>query len=300
MTALEIAKRRLPRLQVVGRLERPRELATGLLLLSPTLALLVGLYVYPLIIVLSRSLTDPRVGFDNYTALWQSVAFRNIMTNTFEIALWTTLICVLLGYPLAYRIATLPPLWSRVLLALTLLPFFTAILARLYAWTIILGDEGVVNTYLLQWGVIHQPLALLFDRTGVVIGTVHYMLPYMILILYSSMLNIDDSLLQAARSLGASRLYAFRRVFLPLTLPGVYAGSLLVFIISLGFFLTPAVLGGGRDVTIATFVQEQIGILAWGAAAAMCVVLLAITTVLFLFFNRLYGTDRLLVGGLRK
>jgi putative spermidine/putrescine transport system permease protein len=288
------------RLQIAGQLRRLPKLTASLILLAPTLVLLVGLYIYPLIVVLSRSLTDPRVGFDNYTALWQSVAFRNILTNTFEIALWTTAICLLMGYPLAYRIATLPPLWSRVLLGLVLLPFFTAILARLYSWSIILGDEGVVNTYLQQWGIIHQPLPLLFDRTGVVIGTVHYMLPYMILVLYSTMLNIDDSLLQAARSLGASRLYTFRRVFLPLTLPGVYAGSLLVFIISLGFFLTPAILGGGHDVTIATFVKEEVGVLAWGAAAAMCVVLLAVTSVLFLFFDRLYGTDRLLIGGLRK
>lgn len=297
---MNVATRWPWRLQIAGQLRRLPQLTVGLILLAPTLVLLLGLYIYPLIVVLSRSLTDPRVGFDNYTALWQSVAFRNILTNTFEIALWTTAICLLMGYPLAYRIATLPPLWSRVLLGLVLLPFFTAILARLYSWSIILGDEGVVNTYLQQWGIIHQPLPLLFDRTGVVIGTVHYMLPYMILVLYSTMLNIDDSLLQAARSLGASRLYTFRRVFLPLTLPGVYAGSLLVFIISLGFFLTPAILGGGHDVTIATFVKEEIGVLAWGAAAAMCVVLLAVTSVLFLFFDRLYGTDRLLIGGLRK
>lgn len=297
---MNVATRWPWRLQIAGQLRRLPQLTVGLILLAPTLVLLLGLYIYPLIVVLSRSLTDPRVGFDNYTALWQSVAFRNILTNTFEIALWTTAICLLMGYPLAYRIATLPPLWSRVLLGLVLLPFFTAILARLYSWSIILGDEGVVNTYLQQWGIIHQPLPLLFDRTGVVIGTVHYMLPYMILVLYSTMLNIDDSLLQAARSLGASRLYTFRRVFLPLTLPGVYAGSLLVFIISLGFFLTPDILGGGHDVTIATFVKEEIGVLAWGAAAAMCVVLLAVTSVLFLFFDRLYGTDRLLIGGLRK
>jgi putative spermidine/putrescine transport system permease protein len=278
---------------------RPRAVTAAILLL-PALLLLGGLYIYPLIIVLSRSFTDPKLSVHNYVQLWQSVAFRNIMKNTFEIAAWTTVVSLLMAYPLCYRIVTLPARWGRVLLGVSILPFFIAVLAKLYAWTIILGDAGVVNTYLKDWGVTSQPLPLLFNRTGVIIGTVHYMLPYMILILYASMLNIDRSLILAARSLGASRFYTFRRVFLPLTMPGVLAGSLLVFIISLGFFLTPAVLGGGSDVTIATFVQQEVGILAWGTAAAMSVVLLAVTGILFAIFHRVYGAERLVVGGLRK
>jgi putative spermidine/putrescine transport system permease protein len=272
----------------------------GLLLLAPSIAVLLVLFVFPLVIVLSRSFFAPNLSLHNYTALWSSVAFRNILINTFEIAAWTTAICLALGYPFAYHLSRLPPRVGQSLLAVCLVPFFTAILARLYAWTIILGDAGIINTYLMRWGLVHHPLALLFDRTGVVIGMVHVMLPYMIIVLYSAMVGIDRSLLDAAATLGAGPFSGFRRVFLPLSLPGTYAGTLLVFIISLGFFVTPAVLGGGRDVTIATFVRQEIGVLDWGAATAMATVLLVVTIALFVLLDRVFGTERLLVGGLRK
>jgi ABC-type spermidine/putrescine transport system permease subunit I len=266
----------------------------------PSLALLLLLFVFPLVVVLSRSFTDPRLTVHNYVALWRSVAFRNILINTFEIAAWTTVVCVAIGYPFAYHVSRLPRRLGQALLGVCLIPFFTAILARLYAWTIILGDGGIINTYLLRWGIVQHPIGLLFNRVGVIIGMVHVMLPYMIIVLYSAMVGIDRSLLDAATSLGASPFGAFRRVFLPLSLPGTYAGTLLVFIISLGFFVTPAVLGGGRDVTIATFVRQEIGVLDWGAAMAMSTLLLLVTVALFFLLDRVFGTERLLVGGLRK
>jgi putative spermidine/putrescine transport system permease protein len=272
----------------------------GLLLLLPTLLLLLAIFIYPLAVVLSRSFTDPQPGFANYVALWLSPAFRNILINTFEIAAWTTAICLLVGYPFSYQLARLPKRWAQPLLGLCMIPFFTAILARLYAWTIILGDAGVINSYLIDWGVVQHPLSLLFNRLGVIIGMVHVMLPYMVIVLYSQMVGIDRSLIDAATSLGASPFAGFRRVFLPLSMPGTYAGTLLVFIISLGFFVTPAVLGGGRDVTIATFVRQEIGVLDWGAATAMSMVLLLVTVGLFFVLDRIFGTERLLVGGLRK
>ena len=268
------------------------------MLLGPAAVLILGLYIYPLILVLSRSVTEPHFGLGNYAALWQSAAFRNIMRNTFEIALYTTAGCLAMAFPLAYRIVTLPPRWGHLLLALVLLPFFTAILAKLYAWTIILGTNGVINNGLKSAGL--PEVSLLFNRTAVVIGTVHYLLPFMTLVLYSVMRNIDQTLMQAARSLGATRAYAFRKVYLPLTLPGVYAGSLIVFILALGFFLTPAVLGGGGDVTIATFVQQQVAVLQWATAAAMSVVLLLVTLILFYLFSRVYSVDRLVTGGVRR
>jgi ABC-type spermidine/putrescine transport system permease subunit I len=277
----------------------PRSLG-GLLLLLPSLLLLLVVFIFPLVVVLSRSFTDPQVGVGNFVALWRSVAFRNILINTFQIAAWTTVICLALGYPFSYQLTRLPQRWSKLLLGLCMIPFFTAILARLYAWTIILGDAGILNTYLTQWGVIQHPLALLFNRLGVIIGMVHVMLPYMVIVLYSAMAGIDRSLLEAANSLGASPFAGFRRVFLPLSMPGTYAGTLLVFIISLGFFVTPAVLGGGRDVTIATFVRQEIGVLDWGAATAMSLVLLVVTMGLFFVLDRIFGTERILVGGLRK
>ena len=288
----QVAARRGFRLDLSG--------VSGLLLLLPTLLLLVLIFLYPLAVVLSRSFTEPHLGLQNYVALYWSQAFRNILVNTFEIAGWTAAICLLLGYPFSYQLARLPKHWAQPLLGLCMIPFFTAILARLYAWTIILGDAGVINTYLLQWGIILHPISLLFNRTAVIIGMVHVMLPYMVIVLYSQMVGIDRSLLDAATSLGASPFAGFRRVFLPLSMPGTYAGTLLVFIISLGFFVTPAVLGGGRDVTIATFVRQEIGVLDWGAATAMSMVLLLVTVGLFFLLDRVFGTERLLVGGLRN
>jgi ABC-type spermidine/putrescine transport system permease subunit I len=273
---------------------------SGVLLLLPTLLLLFAIFLYPLAVVLSKSFLDPQPGFANYASLWRSAAFRNILVNTFEIAAWTTVVCLLVGYPFSYQLARLPKRWAQPLLGLCMIPFFTAILARLYAWTIILGDAGVINSYLIHWGVIEHPLSLLFNRLGVIIGMVHVMLPYMVIVLYSQMAGIDRSLIDAATSLGASPFAGFRRVYLPLSMPGTYAGTLLVFIISLGFFVTPAVLGGGRDVTIATFVRQEIGVLDWGAATAMSMVLLLVTVGLFFVLDRIFGTERLLVGGLRK
>jgi ABC-type spermidine/putrescine transport system permease subunit I len=149
-------------------------------------------------------------------------------------------------------------------------------------------------------GLVDQPLDLLFTRGAVLIGMVHVLLPYMVIVLYSVMVGVNPALLEASRTLGAGRVQTFFRVFLPLSMPGVYAGTLLVFIIALGFFITPAVLGGGQELTIAVFIEQQVSILRWGRAAAMAVVLLVLTVALFMAFDRLFGTQRLLVGGLRR
>src|SRR5262249_10425523 len=217
------------------------------------------------------------VTLDNYRQLWESVAFRRIIRMTFEIALYTTIACLLLGYAFAYKLSLMPRARANFFLLLCLVPFWTAILARLYAWTILLGRRGIINDWLQRSGLIDGPLDLLFNRDAVIVGMVHVMLPYMILIMYSTMISIDRTLLDAAKSLGASGFETFRRVFLPLTMPGVFAGSVLVFIISLGFFITPAVLGGGKVTTISMFIQDKVRISDWGVATAMGAVLLAIT-----------------------
>ena len=279
---------------------RTRNALLAACLLGPTLVLLGVLFVYPLVDgVLIRSFSDPEVGFQNYTRLYSSVAFRNILRLTFEIALYTTLVCLLLAYPFAYFLTTLPKRRAQFFLALSLVPFWTAILARLYAWTAILGRRGIINDWLIEANFIDEPIDLLFNRTAVIIGMVHILLPFMIIILYSTMIAIDRELQDAARSLGASGFQTFQRVFLPLSMPGVYAGVLLVFIISLGLFITPAVLGGGGDITIAIFVQQQVSILNWGVASAMSMVLLVVTIILFFVFNRLFGGERMVAGALR-
>ena len=250
--------------------------------------------------VLLRSLNDPDPGLDNYRQLYNSAGFRAVFRKTFEIAGMTTLVSLLLGYPFAFHLSQMPRRRAGIFLILSTVPLWTAILARLYAWTVLLGRRGIINRYLQSLGITDEPLDLLFNRTAVVIGMVHVMLPLMIIILYSVMRGIDPSLSEAAQSLGASGLQTFRRVFLPLSMPGVYAGSLLVFLISLGFFIAPAILGGGGDITIAMFVQTEVSIYNWGVASAMSMVLLLATLVLFYFFNRILGAEQAVIGGIRK
>jgi ABC-type spermidine/putrescine transport system permease subunit I len=177
---------------------------------------------------------------------------------------------------------------------------WVAILARLYAWTVILGREGVINETLLSAGLLVDPLDLLFNRRAILIGMVHVMLPYMVLILYAAMRGIDRALLDAASSLGAGPWLTFRTVFVPLVAPGAFAASLLIFILTLGFFILPAVLGGGSDITLPIYVQTQIKNGNWGVASAMSVVLLVTTLALFLVVVRLFDPSRVLVGGVRR
>jgi len=177
------------------------------------------------------------------------------------------------------------------------LPFFTSIIVRTYAWMVLLGRNGIVNQYLTAVGLTDKPLALLYNQGGVLIGMTYVLLPYMVLTVYSVMLGIDPGLIRAAHSLGASRLQAFRRVFLPLSLPGIAGGTLLVFILSLGFFITPALMGGPSDVMIAMLIEREVEItLNWSFASALAVVLLALTLVGFLGYNRIVRLERIFEG----
>jgi putative spermidine/putrescine transport system permease protein len=201
---------------------------------------------------------------------------------------------LVLAYPLAYFLARLQPRVTNVLLVMIVLPFFTSTLVRTYAWMVLLGTQGLVNQALVGLRVPGAPVRLLYNRTGVLIGMSYILLPYMILTLYSVMRGIDRGLLQAAASVGAGPLRAFWRVFLPLSLPGVAAGSLLTFILGLGFFITPALMGGARDTMIAVIIEQQVEqLLDWHFASALSTVLLAVTAVAFVVYDRVVGMERL-------
>lgn len=283
-----------------GRRLVRRERLFGVLLLAPCVLLVVIFFAAPLVGVFVRSVTDPAIGLSNYVEIFTSKAFRSILTLTFEIAAITTVGCLLLGFPLAWYVNTLPPKRGRLLLILSTAPLWVAILARLYAWTVILGRRGLINESLTAVGLIDEPLDLLFNSRAVIVGMVHVMLPFMVLVLNSAMRNVDPALMSAAESLGAKPRQVFWRVFLPLIGPGVIAGSLLVLIMSLGFFILPAVLGGGGDITIPIYVQTQIRLFKWGVASAMSMVLLLATLVLFAILTRVFDPKRIIVGGTRK
>ena len=219
-------------------------------------------------------------------------AFGRILVRTFEISLVVTLWCLMLAYPLAYWLTTLPRRKANVLMILVLVPFWTSILVRVAAWIVLLQSEGLVNHALIGLHVINQPLALLFNRTGIVIAMVHILLPFMILPLYSVMTSVPPTYLRAAVSLGSTPLAAFFRVYVPQTYPGIGAGALLVFILSIGYYVTPALLGGPNDQMLSYYIAQYTNVnVNWGMACALGALLLAATLVLYAIYRRVTNSE---------
>lgn len=256
-------------------------------LVLPSILLLLLLFIYPLLSLTLLSIYDQGFTLEHYWRILNVPAYRKVLLNTVWMATVVTLICLVLGYTLAYRLTTAPRTWQLAILVAVMVPFWTSLLVRSYGWMVILHPGGLINSFLLKLGLIDRPLPLVHNTTGVLIGMTHIMLPYMVLPIAAVMQGIDQNLIRAARSLGASPWQCFFWVFLPLTLPGVYAGVLLVFIISLGFFVLPALLGGTKDILIAQLIQFNLSqVLNWGFAAALSAVLLIVTLVLYLGASR--------------
>jgi len=225
------------------------------------------------------------------------VVFRTILGRTLWIAGMVTLICLLMGYPTAWFLSQQSGPKAAILLFLVLLPFWTSLLVRTVAWVVLLQREGVVNDALLTAGLIVEPLKMVFNRFAVYVAMVHVLLPFMILPLYSVMKSIPPSYLRAAASLGAPPLVAWLRVYVPQTLPGVGAGCLMVFIQALGYYVTPALVGGADDQMISYFVAFYASkTINWGMAAALALILLATTMALYAVYQRLIGLDRMRLG----
>ena len=260
------------------------------LLLLPALALLGLVFLMPLGWFLTASIAELGTVSDILTEAWTIITSRAIqrsMLVTGEIAGLTTLSCLLLGYPLAYALTRARGRAFRVIIASILLPYFTSVIVRTYAWMVLLGRNGVANQALLALHLTETPLQLLYNRGAVILGMTYILLPYMVLTLYSAMKAVDPALLRAAAGMGASGPRIFLRVFLPLTLPGVIAGVLLVFILAIGFFITPALMGGTGDLMTGILIERQIELANnWPVAAVMSVVLLAITLSIYALYSR--------------
>ncbi|MBZ9979534.1 ABC transporter permease [Mesorhizobium sp. B2-2-4] len=245
----------------------------------PALVLLFGVIGYPLLTIVVRSLSEPQWGLQNYIWFFGAPINLAVLQRTFLISAWVTLVCVVCAYPYAYLMTAVRPRVRLVLLLCVLIPFWVSGVVRTLSWVILLQDSGVINSILRALGF--GGIRLIRTQTGVVIGMAQVLLPFMILPLYSVMKGIDLRLMQAARSLGARPSRAFLTVYLPLSLPGVYAGAIIVFILALGFYITPALLGGPRSTMLSTLVQTQVlSLLQWGRGGAMGVVLLVTTFVL--------------------
>lgn len=266
----------------------------GKLLVAPALLWLSIFFVIPLLIVVAVSFAGRTpygqvifsLTIDNYLRFLEPL-YLKIFADTLVVAIVTTLATILMGYPLAYTIAQLPKKWQQPGLILVMIPFWINFLIRSYAWVIILRSQGVVNTLLLNLGLIDQPLQMLYNDMAVMLGMVYALLPFMVLPIYVSIEQLDTRLLEAASDLGAKPLTAFRKVTLPLTMPGIAAGTILVFISSLGMFVVPDVMGGAKSALIGNLIQNQfLSARDWPFGSALSIVLAVLSLVLIILYYK--------------
>lgn len=262
-------------------------------LIAPATIALIVLFVLPIGYMLLLSVTDPTISLAHYRRIFSVPLYTRVLVNTFTTSLMVTAVCLALGYPLAYVIARRNDWISTALLVCVAVCFWTGFIVRTYAWLVILGSKGPVASAFAALG-LGQPPQLLFTTFSSALGMVHILLPFMVLALYSVMKKMDPNLLRAAANLGAGPTASFREIFLPLSMPGVINGSILVFTLCLGFFITPILLGTPKDMMISQLINQQIEeLLAWGFASAIAVVLLIVTSIVLAIYNRFVGLDRL-------
>ena len=268
-------------------------------LASPALLLVLVILVIPVgwLFYVSFIGADGTFSMENYERMLKRKSYARIFRTTFEVSLLTTGLCILIGYPLAYFMSQLPTRWANLCLITVLLPFWTSLLVRTYAWLVLLQKRGLVNDWAISLGLWDEPLKLVHNLNGTLIGMVHIMLPFLILPVYGAMRAIDRDYLKAAANLGASPRRAFWTVFFPLSTPGLFAGALMVFVLSLGFFVTPAVLGGGKVIMVSMKIVSNIELFVnWGAASALGVVLLVLTIGVLWIASRFLNFE-LMTGG---
>lgn len=270
-----------------------RESAVRIGLTAPAMLLVALCLVAPLAWLLWQSFLGPGgFTFEHYSVVIERPAYLGYLLTTLQLSVLTTLICVALGYPFCYGLVVLRRGFAAVLFACVVCSFFASYLVRTYAWLLLLQRRGIINSFLLERGFIEEPIRFVYNFEGTLLGMVHILLPLLVLPLYAAMKSVDRTLVNAAAALGASPARAFRDVFLPLSLPGLFGGAVLVFIVSLGFYLTPAILGGGRVVVWSTAVAsaaEENPI--WGAASALGIILLVVTFTLLYGLKRLFGVN---------
>ena len=275
---------------------KPTDNATMFVL--PAVLLLALVFVAPLFWFFMRTLADVGTVAELADQAWTILTSKPVVTalsTTNWISLLVTLLVLLISYPLAYYLANNRGMRFTLVLFCIVVPYFTSIIVRTYSWMVLLGRTGIVNSALMHAGIIDEPLTLLYTKTGVLIGMVYVLLPYMVLTLFATMKAIDPSLMRAAHGLGAGRYYSFTRIYFPLSVHGVVSGSLIVFILSIGFFITPALMGGPSDVMIAMLIERSVEIMFdWSGAAIMSLLLLFATLVLYGIYYRVTDVRRMM------
>ncbi len=277
-----------------------RNMRLSLYFVAPALVFMLAIFLYPIVIVIAQSVhtLDGEFTWAGYLELFKSKLFSKVLATTFEISFLATLVTVFLAYPIAYHLAKAPPRRRAFLLVLVLLPFWTSILVKSFAFTVVLGTDGLVNQAIRAVFGAEQGIKLLFNRIGVMIGLAHFFIPFMVFPILTSLLAISSDLPKAAQIMGSGPVRIFFKVTLPLSMPGVIAGSLLTFILALGFFITPRLLGGRHDVMMANLVDLYTReTLNWTLASSISVVLLLISLVLIFLLTRVPGGKQVFGGG---
>jgi len=275
-----------------------RHISPGWLLVAPFFLVVVAFYLGPLANILWLSVTDPEPGLGNYEKLVENDALARILWTTFRTCAITTVFSVGIGYCLAYAMVHAHRKNQNIMLTLLLISFWISVLVRTFAWLMLLGHNGLVNNGMEAIGLIDRPVRFMRNELGVLIGMVHYMVPYAVLPLMANMQTLDPRVMAASRNLGASGAQTFRRIYLPLTIPGLVASSLLVFILSLGFYVTPAILGGGKVLMVAEYISVQLLVtLQWGTAAMLGTLMLIGVLALLWIMSRFMQLSAVFGGG---
>ena len=259
-----------------------RRRGSGLGFAMPAILLLLAFFVVPVAALLTRSVTEPEPGLQNYVTLLGNSTYARIFFNTFFVSAVVTLITVLIAFPVAWALAIMPRRWAGVIFAIILLSMWTNLLARTYAWMVLLQQTGLINRSLMALGLIDAPLQLTNNLVGVTIGMVYIMLPFMILPLMGVIKKIDPAILQAAALCGATKAQALWRVLVPLAAPGIASGALMVLVMSLGYYVTPSLLGGTANMMLAELIAQQVqSLVNWGMGGAAAFLLLLVTLGLY-------------------
>jgi putative spermidine/putrescine transport system permease protein len=281
----------------LAKLER-REKLIYFAFVAPLLVYLAFFFIYPLLSFLPTSFYyEDAFSFEKYVRAFTKPVYLRILRISFTIAGSTTLITLILAYPVAYLFTNTSGKIKGIITVFIILPFWTSIIVRMYAWMSLLGHNGIFNRLFMEGGIISEPIPMMFNRFGVLVGMVHFMLPYMVLSIYAVMSGIPPVYMQAGANLGAPPLRRFIKIYLPLSMPGVGAGCLLVFILALAFYITPALLGGLKDTMIAQIIEQQMKeTFDWPFAAALSTILIIVTTTLYVIYNKVMSIERIYEG----
>lgn len=265
-----------------------------ILLLIPGIVLLVVFLVIPLLNILMPTVFEGGISFGKYISFFQDEYYMKIFVRTLKIGLISAMVCIMLGVPTAYFISRCDKKWRSLLMAISIFPLLTNSVVRSFAWINILGKNGAINTLLMNLGIIEKPMKLLYTEFSILIGTIYLFLPLMIVTVVGAMENIDNDMMEAAESLGANRFIAFIKVILPMSLPGIIVGGVLVFTGALTAYTTPQLLGGNGNLVLATLIyQRAMTIGDWTGASVIATIMIVTTIIVIKVLNRIaFRLDR--------